>query len=100
MKVDPFTVRGGAKFTLSFDYTVADSKSGKAKIPVAISYSLRQGGATLSEQPPVRSEVEKGKKLHTDKMIGAPRKAGSYELGVRIQCNDAIAEKFVPLKIR
>jgi tetratricopeptide (TPR) repeat protein len=100
MKANPSTVRGGAKFTLSFDYTVADSKSGKAKLPIEISYSLRQGGKTFSEQPPVRSEVEKGKKLHTDKTIGAPRKSGSYELGVRIQSQAATAEKVVPLKIR
>ena len=100
MKVDPSTVRGGAKFTLSFDYTVADSQGGKAKIPVAISYSLRQGGKTFSEQPPVRSEVEKGKKLRTEKTIGGPRKSGSYELGVRIQSEDATAEKSVPLRIQ
>ena len=100
MKVNPSIVRGGAKFTLSFDYSVADSQGSKSKLPAEISYSLRQGGATLSEQPPVRSEVEKGKKLHTEKTIGAPRKSGSYELGVRIQSEGATAEKFVPLRIR
>ncbi len=100
MKVNPSSVPGGARCTLTYEYTLEDAKGGKGKIPIETSYALRQDGTTLSEQPPVKSEVEKGKKLHTEKTLGTPRKSGSYELGVRIQCGETVAEKFVPFEIR
>ncbi len=100
MKVKPSIVKGGDEVTFSYRYTVKEPQGGKGKVPVAISYSLRQNGAIISERPPAKYEVEKGKERHGEKTIGAPQKSGSYELGVRIQLHEAIVEKFAPLRVQ